>query len=70
VTLEVLTLWEYRNSSDRMNLHPLSMESVLDQCPNYLSMLRPKSLFFPSVTFPPSIIRVLGKIGQKGKELL
>jgi hypothetical protein len=35
-----------------------------------ISMLRPRSLFVPSVTFAPSIIRVLGQIGQKGKELL
>ena len=33
-----LPLREYRNSRNRMNLHPLRVESVLDQCPNYLNV--------------------------------
>src|ERR1700692_4410643 len=32
-----LSLWEYRNSRDRMNLHPLCMETVLDQSANHLN---------------------------------
>src|SRR5580704_14705095 len=33
-----LSLWEHRDSRDRMNLHPLCMETVLDQSANYLDV--------------------------------